>query len=118
LFAGRWNELKAVADAVNQPGLHAVIYGERGVGKTSLANVISPTIHVLDRSGKQENEVSERLIVKTVTTTGDSFSSIWSKLFGEVSMIDNRPTIGLRPNTRRATHPCKHPWLSVYHRRI
>ena len=51
LFAGRWNELKAVADAVNQPGLHAVIYGERGVGKTSLANVISPTIHVLDRSG-------------------------------------------------------------------
>src|ERR1017187_10231643 len=100
LFAGRWNELKAVADAVNQPGLHSVIYGERGVGKTSLANVISPTIRVLDRSGKQESEVSERLIVKTVTTTGDSFSSIWTKLFGEVSMIDNRPTIGLIPNSR------------------
>lgn len=104
LFAGRWDELKAVADAVNQPGLHAVIYGERGVGKTSLANVISPTIHVLDRRGKQESQVSERLIVKTVTTTGDSFSSIWGKLFGEVSMIDNRPTIGLRPNTRERIH--------------
>jgi len=100
LFAGRWNELKAVADAINQPGLHAVIYGERGVGKTSLANVISPTIRVLDRKGEQESEVSERLIVKTVTTTGDSFSSIWGKLLGEVSMIDNRPTIGLRPNSR------------------
>jgi Cdc6-like AAA superfamily ATPase len=117
LFAGRWNELKAVADAVNQPGLHTVIYGERGVGKTSLANVISPTIRVLDRSGKQESEVSERLIVKTVTTTGDSFSSIWGKLFGEVSMIDNRPTIGLIPNSRERiplldAYGLKHP-LSI-----
>ena len=28
-------------DAANQAGQHAIIYGERGVGKTSLANVIS-----------------------------------------------------------------------------
>jgi len=97
-----------VADAVNQPGLHAVIYGERGVGKTSLANVISPTIRVLDRSGKQESEVSERLIVKTVTTTGDSFSSIWGKLFGEVFDDRHRPTIGLRPNTREESISSMH----------
>jgi Cdc6-like AAA superfamily ATPase len=100
LFAGRWNELTTVADAVNQPGLHVVIYGERGVGKTSLANVISPTILVLDHRGKNDAEVPERLIVKTVTTTGDSFSSIWEKLFRDISMVDNRPTIGLRPNAR------------------
>jgi hypothetical protein len=31
LFAGRWNELTAIQDAVNQPGLHPIIYGERGV---------------------------------------------------------------------------------------
>jgi Cdc6-like AAA superfamily ATPase len=80
--------------------LHVVIYGERGVGKTSLANVVTPTIQVLDRRGKKEGEVPERLIVKTVTTTGDSFSSIWGKLFRELSIVDNRPTVGLRSNAR------------------
>jgi hypothetical protein len=100
LFAGRWNELTAVADAVNQPGLHVVIYGERGVGKTSLANVLSPTIQVLDRRGKLESQIAERLIVKTVTTTGDSFSSIWGKLLRELSLTDDRPTAGLRPVAR------------------
>jgi len=100
LFAGRWNELTAVADAVNQPGLHVVIYGERGVGKTSLANVLSPTIQVLDRRGKPEGEIAERLIVKTVTTTDDGFSSIWGKLLRELSLTDDRPTLGLRPIAR------------------
>src|SRR5690349_10398978 len=47
LFAGRWNQMTTLADAVSQPGLHVVIYGERGVGKTSLANVVKPLISVL-----------------------------------------------------------------------
>jgi Cdc6-like AAA superfamily ATPase len=93
MFAGRWTQLTTIVDAVNQPGLHVVIYGERGVGKTSLANVLSATIRVL---GNNE----ERLIVKTVTTTGDSFSSIWAKLFRDLSLVDNRPVIGLRPATK------------------
>src|SRR5262245_4364266 len=41
LFAGRKQQITKVLDAVNQPGLHAVLFGERGVGKTSLANVIA-----------------------------------------------------------------------------
>jgi hypothetical protein len=65
-----------------------------------LANVISPTIWVLDHKGKKEDEVPERLIVKTVTTSGDDFSSIWEKLFRELSLVNDRPTIGLRPNAR------------------
>jgi hypothetical protein len=95
LFAGRWNELTAVADSVNQAGLHVVIYGERGVGKTSLANVIAPTIWALDNFGKEDQEVPERLVVKTVATTGDTFSSIWQKLFRDITLVDNRPTVGL-----------------------
>lgn len=41
LFAGRITQLRRVIDVVNQRGQHAIIFGERGVGKTSLANVIS-----------------------------------------------------------------------------
>jgi Cdc6-like AAA superfamily ATPase len=40
LFQGRTQQMRAVTDAVQIPGLHVAIYGERGVGKTSLANMI------------------------------------------------------------------------------
>lgn len=83
LFAGRWNELTSIADAVSQPGLHVVIYGERGVGKTSLANVVSPTIWAIDNHGKDPGEVTERLVIKSVANGGDTFSTIWNRLFSE-----------------------------------
>ncbi len=97
LFAGRWNELTAVADAVNQAGLHAVIFGERGVGKTSLANVVRPTIRALDTFEKDPSTVPQRLIVKTVATSSDTFGSIWEKLFRDLSWVDNKPQAGLVP---------------------
>src|ERR1017187_869291 len=100
LFAGRWGELTKVSDAVNQPGLHVVIYGERGVGKTSLANVVRPTIWALDKFGREGQEVPDRLVVKTVSTSSDTFSSIWEKLFQEISFVDNRPTVGLTPSPK------------------
>ena len=37
LFKGRLNQLSRVFSAVQELGQHAVIYGERGVGKTSIA---------------------------------------------------------------------------------
>lgn len=85
LFAGRWSELTQISDAVHHPGLHPIIYGERGVGKTSLANVVRPTIWALENYGKKEEDVHQRLVVKAVANSGDSFSSIWHRLFGEVS---------------------------------
>ncbi len=41
LFQGRKIQADAVLRAINQNGNHIVIYGERGVGKTSLANMIA-----------------------------------------------------------------------------
>lgn len=38
-FVGRQEELQRVRDAIEAAGLHVVLYGERGCGKTSLANV-------------------------------------------------------------------------------
>lgn len=103
LFAGRWTELTAIADAVNQPGLHVLIYGERGVGKTSLANIVRPSIRALDVYGKQEGEVPERLVVKANANSGDTFSDIWAKLFGDLTWQDDRPAIGLPPSKRERT---------------
>jgi Cdc6-like AAA superfamily ATPase len=100
LFAGRWTELTALADAVNQTGLHAVIYGERGVGKTSLANVVRSTLWAFDNIGKEESALYQRIVVKAVASSGDAFASIWGKLFKEISWKDDRPTIGLIEQSR------------------
>src|SRR5947209_1144915 len=40
LFCGRQNESRSLVAAVNQNGQHAILFGERGVGKTSLANIL------------------------------------------------------------------------------
>jgi replication-associated recombination protein RarA len=41
LFSGRVEQIGELFSAVAQPGQHAVVYGERGVGKTSLAAVVA-----------------------------------------------------------------------------
>lgn len=93
-FAGRWEQLTTVADAVNQKGLHIVIFGERGVGKTSLANVIEPLLIVMEESltGKKTDP---RLVVKVNTNQGDTFASVWGRVFDEVSWVENKPAVGL-----------------------
>jgi len=100
LFAGRWNELMAVVDAVNQVGLHSVIFGERGVGKTSLANVIAPTIYALDDPNSTEFNPKGRIVIKTVATTTDTFSAIWVKLFRDITLLDNKPVAGFLPGQK------------------
>jgi Cdc6-like AAA superfamily ATPase len=91
LFAGRWPEMTTLADAVGQIGLHVIIYGERGVGKTSLANVVRPVIHVLLDKGSRE----ERVVLQTTAAASDTFSTIWDRLFRDIVWQDERPAFGL-----------------------
>ncbi len=50
LFADRPVQVRKVLDTISQRGQHAIIYGERGVGKTSLANVLSDFLSGLGRT--------------------------------------------------------------------
>lgn len=38
-FVGRQDQLSSIQSAIQTDGLHVVLYGEKGCGKTSLANV-------------------------------------------------------------------------------
>lgn len=76
LFAGRAPELNALVDAVLQRGRHAVLFGNRGVGKTSLANILSLAIN---RPNK------DVLAVRVNASPNETFTSLWKKVFKRFS---------------------------------
>lgn len=89
LFAGRIDQLRKVGDAVSQLGYHAVLFGDRGVGKTSLSNVIS----AMQISGKSLTTC------KVTCDAGDNFVSLWKKAFQELSVYTLQPAFGFgRPD--------------------
>jgi Cdc6-like AAA superfamily ATPase len=80
LFAGRVNQLNRIIGAVSQRGQHAILFGERGVGKTSLANVLLKILR-----GSQEQLKS--VIVNC--DTEDRFEQLWCKIFLELENTQN-----------------------------
>jgi energy-coupling factor transporter ATP-binding protein EcfA2 len=76
-FAGRVDQVLAVLSAIMQPGMHVVLYGERGVGKTSLANVLSEFLIPLQGATD---------VARINCTTGDKFTTIWSKIYRELDI--------------------------------
>lgn len=70
LFKGREQELSRVLSTVQELGQHAVIYGERGVGKTSLA--------YMARDGFKEGN-PQALAVRIPCSADDDFASTWKK---------------------------------------
>ena len=79
LFRGRRLQIRSVIRAVNQKGQHAILFGERGVGKTSLANVISS---FLQAPRQMQNILSPRVNCDSL----DTFESIWKKVLDEIWM--------------------------------
>ncbi len=85
LFSGRLAQLVDVVNAINQKGQHAILFGERGVGKTSLARVISQII----------NGASAPMLTVSINCDGTmNFSSLWHKILREISVTSSIPGIG------------------------
>jgi len=89
LFSGRVSQMGKVMEVVGGRGGHAVIYGERGVGKTSLAAVMSEIL-----------VAQKRLTARINCGTGDSFSSVWRRVFGEIQLTIENPPVGFAGGTR------------------
>ncbi len=70
-FAGRIEQIRDVLDAAMEPGRHAVIFGERGVGKTSLANIIS-------------EELPDSLVLRVSTDSTTHYNTLWRKIFRRI----------------------------------
>ena len=95
LFAGRLDEVSEVINAVMQRGQHAIIYGERGVGKTSLANVLSDFLSRVGLDGL------DSVIINCDGTT--NFSSLWHKICRQMSVVNQSERMGFSPGTEDTT---------------
>lgn len=78
LFSGRSAQIAALEDAVNQRGRHAILFGERGVGKTSLANILKL---VMQRPNK------ELIYVRVNADPTDTFTTLWKKVFKRMDYV-------------------------------
>ena len=83
VFSGRRLERQRLIRAVFEPGRHAVVYGARGVGKTSLTNVVSQS---LSSEGGGSGDAL-RTTIRISCTREDTFDSVWRHLAREVSII-------------------------------
>jgi hypothetical protein len=85
LFAGRNHELYSVVEATQSVGQHAVIYGERGVGKTSLARIAGGI-------ARTQGQVA----VRVNCDAGDDFDRLWIKVADELEIVRAELDSGVR----------------------
>jgi ABC-type transport system involved in cytochrome bd biosynthesis fused ATPase/permease subunit len=84
LFSGRTSQIQRAADVIFQRGQHAIIFGERGVGKTSLAQVLQEFL-----------PMAQNLLVTRVTCiTSDNFMSVWKKVFDGIKLTRSGTGVG------------------------
>lgn len=90
LFSGRKTQVDDVINATFQPGQHVVMFGERGVGKTSLAKTL---VDMLKGAGITP------LSSGTINCDGtDDFSKLWHKVFRELQVVIRTQKTGFAQN--------------------
>jgi len=75
LFAGREVQTAKIIDAIAERGRHVILYGERGVGKSSLAQIVP---FLVPRGASQVKHV------RVQAFPGDNFSTIARKIFRRI----------------------------------
>ena len=90
LFSGRQGELDRIWTSVAQRGQHAIVYGERGVGKTSLANIITL---LAPRRGF--------VVCKVNCEAADDFDTVWRKALKQLSTTTSKQAAGFTGPIRK-----------------
>jgi Cdc6-like AAA superfamily ATPase len=91
LFSGRIDQVNDLLSVVYERGAHAILYGERGVGKSSLANTITQRI---------PPAVTNIKILKENCRPEDTFFTLWSKILFDFSYDGTMVADYLKSETR------------------
>lgn len=78
LFAGRIEQIDNVISSVFQRGQHVIIFGERGVGKTSLATVLSDFLGSIGLQSLDSGTIN--------CDQSMDFSSLWHKISRDLTI--------------------------------
>src|SRR5262245_24905899 len=95
LFAGRIEQIRQIMTAISQRGYHAVLFGERGVGKTSLSNVLINFLNEPPSAGFVLSRVN--------CDASDDYSSLWRKALRDIVVAKSRPGIGFTADLSQST---------------
>jgi len=91
LFAGRIHQLQKVLETVWEVGQHCVLYGERGVGKTSLANIIT-------------EKFSQGMVCRRVSCdSDDTFETIWDRVLARIPIAFFERKVGFDRDAEQLT---------------
>jgi len=89
IFAGRHNQLFECLSIAGTIGLHGILYGDRGVGKTSIANMVE-LIGCIEKP--------DCLVLKIECTSGDTFEEIIRRVYKKISIKRPAKKIGFTQN--------------------
>jgi hypothetical protein len=81
LFAGRRKQVEKLISTIFQPGAHAILFGERGVGKTSLANTLFDFLVFMGQSDYSRAKLN--------CASGMSFEEIWRCIFKQFTFTQH-----------------------------
>lgn len=93
LFAGRRDVIQRLQDITLERARHAIIFGERGVGKTSLASIFHKTLNSFD--GQSNSTTRTVLEVHVNADSRDSFDSLWRKVFRRIVRPESATAVDL-----------------------
>ena len=94
LFAGRGEQTNDIIKAVFQKGQHAIVFGEPGVGKTSLVRVLAEILSSTDLQFLSPGTIN--------CDRQDDFASLWGKIFRELKFNLTKLKPGFASNAERA----------------
>ena len=84
LFSGRELQFREITSAITQKGRQIIIYGDRGVGKTSFANIVRALFQ------------SQRQVSKVSCNSDDTFETLWHNIMSKLkyNYIEAKQAIG------------------------
>lgn len=86
LFAGRADQIRALQDTALERGRHALIYGERGVGKTSIASIFHKALNSPTRTVRSVHVNASR---------NDTYATLWLKVLKRIRVSNESEDVYL-----------------------
>ncbi len=95
LFAGRQEQIKKVMDSFYEKGRHIILYGERGVGKTSISNNIKNIV--------ENGQAGVALYY--FSNAEETFDTLWQGIFRGLPFITQTNSIGFASAVKTDIQP-------------